>query len=324
MPSARKLHRLRQKRKQKSAFHFNFQLKIPNFSIRGKKIAVALSISCCLVFVLFSAYLFQHKNFWDGENKLAIAVHKPDGAAVILFDPQYDEVVTITVPEHTEIDVAHDLGIWKIETVWELGKQHKLGGQLLSESLTKYFRFPTGAWADTPALGLASGNFSDLYKAVFGIYNSNLSVGDRLSLAWFSFNVSNAKRIEIPLEKTGYVIPKTLSDGTKGYGKVDPAPASVLSLFADSEFAKASYAVSIKDATGEAFIARNVGQVVEVLGAKIASVSDTDIREIDCIVRGRSELLRERIAQLFNCKKEEGESSFDGELIIGTEFAKRF
>jgi len=41
-------------------------------------------------------------------------------------------------------------------------------------------------------------------------------------------------------------------------------------------------------------------------------------------VKGKNELLVKRVSQLFTCTVESGASSFDVEMRLGSEFAKRF
>jgi hypothetical protein len=313
--SARLRRHLQQKNRRKVSFNFGFI---------NKKVAVSLVVSFCIVIIVLAVFAIGNKKFWDGTNKLAIAVHDTDGASVLLFDPQYEEVVRIHIPEHTEVDVAYGLGVWKIETLWQLGKQQGLGGKVLSDTMTKYFKFPTAAWADTAALGLASGDISDHYKAIFGIYSSNLSLGDRIALSWFSFNIPNAKHIDIDLSETSYLSETTLSDGSHGYIKVEPAPAKIMSLFADPTLSRTSHAISIQDATGQGKVSKNVGQVVEVLGAKVASITDHEEEDVDCIVKGKSNELVIKIMTLFNCTRKDEETNFDVEMLLGSQFAKRF
>lgn len=316
MPSARRQRYF--KKKQKRKVHLNFSLHV------NKKILIYVSLAFCLLFIVFFSLAIANRRFWNGQDKVAVAVNDGEGATILLFDPQYNEVITVSIPKHTQIDAAKQLGVWKIETLWELGKQEHVNGQLLADSITKYFRFPVAAWADKNALGLSEGSMYKLYKAAFGIYDTNLTLGDRVAMAWFSFKVSNARRSEIELSETGYLKKSILSDGSEGYIKVEPPPQKILALFADSDIAKSSFAVGITDRTGQGQVAKNVGQVVQVLGAKVAAVDWKEEEDFDCVVKGRNEVLRDRIAQLFNCKREDENTGFDVEILLGTEFAKRF
>jgi hypothetical protein len=316
MLSARKQRRQREKSQRKVSFSFSF--------FAHKKIFISVIVSLCIGLVIVAVFAIGDKKFWNGKDKLAVAVHEKNGVSVLLFDPQYGEVIRIIIPEHTQVDVAYGLGVWKIETLWELGKQQNVGGKILADTMTKYFRFPTAAWADTSALGLASGNIAEMYKSVFGIYSSNLSLGDKIALSWFSFNVPNAKHIDIDLSETNYLSKTNLSDGSSGYEKVEPAPPKIMSLFADPELSRVSHAISIQDATGQGNVAKNVGQVMEVLGAKVASISDQQETDLDCLVKGKNEALTQKVLILFSCKKSEGTTNFDVEILLGSQFAKRF
>ncbi len=263
---------------------------------------------------------------WDGKQKLAVAVPETNGVAVLLFDPQYQELITIHIPKHTEVDVSHRLGIWKIESIWELGKESGVPGELLADSITKHFHFPTTAWADTTALGLASGKPGDLYKAIFGLYKTNLTHGDRFLMAWFSFRLPNSQKREIYLENTGYLRKTLLADGEEGYRKIDPLPQNVLALFADSDIAKSSTFVEIEDRTGDRDVSNNVKQVVEVLGAKILAINTQSEKEEDCIVEGKNGIILQRLAQVFRCDVIQSEDSDSGvvHITLGTKFAQRF
>ncbi len=315
MRSARKLRR--QQRRSRA-------FSLPTFHVGKKGIVFTFGVLAILTSVFVVIFLTGNR-IWDGKKKMSVAVPTSDGAAVILFDPQYEEVVTIYIPKSTEVEVARSLGVWKVESLWQLGVQEKVEGKLMSDTFTKFFRFPTIAWADTPFLGLASGSVSDLYKGVFSVYHTNVSIFDRISMAWFSFNVSNANRTEIHLEDTGYLKATTLSDGSRGYKKQDPPPQRILSLFSDTQMAKSAYSVSLIDATGGTNSASDVGKVVEVLGAKIARLKDEAPQDIDCIVTGKDLLLIKNVAEVFACDtKEDSNASFDLEIILGSQFVKRF
>lgn len=309
-------------RAQKRRINLNFSLKGVPF--RGKKIFLYFSLAFCFAFIFYITSLFAKTRFWNGKEKVALAVRSNDGASVLLFDPHYDELVTLYIPEHTEIEAAKQLGRWKIESIWELGQQEGESGKLLADSITKYFKFPVSAWADSQASGFGIGGVRNIMKAGFGSYATNLTLGDRARMAWFAFRLPNTKHIDIHLENSGYLQKGTLSDGTPGYRKVEPPPQDILALFTDETFGKSTYAIAIQDATGQTQVARNVGSVVEVLGAKVVAVDREETQDIDCIVKGSNAFLINRIAKLFNCKEEKAESNFDLEILLGTQFARRF
>lgn len=290
----------------------------------NKKIIVYFTVALCFALFFSTLSIVTYKRFWDGESKVSLAISKSEGAAVLLFDPQYDQVTKIVIPKSTEVEVANQLGVWKIDSVWELGKQQKLGGELLADTITKQFRFPVTAWAEEDALKFADGSLNSLFHAVFGRYATNLTMGDKVSLAIFSMRVPNARRVEIDLSQSSFLTKKELRDGTEGYVLSKELPQSVLSLFSEDNLSNDSFLVSISDATGQQSVAQDVGNVVEVLGAKVALIEKQEKSDFDCIVKGKNTYLVERISEVFDCIKEDGSSKFDTEVFLGESFGKRF
>lgn len=83
--------------------------------------------------------------------------------------------------------------------------------------------------------------------------------------------------------------------------------------------------MSIKDATGKYQEAEIVGGVVEVIGAKVASITRSEEEKMDCEVSGKDEVLMTKIVSIFSCRKVKmQEDNFDVVIKLGSEFAKRF
>ena len=73
-------------------------------------------------------------------------------------------------------------------------------------------------------------------------------------------------------------------------------------------------------------MAENVGETLEVLGLKIASVARKGKEEGDCKYRTANEDLGRRVGFIFSCEKEKGtpEGNFDLEVNLGSKFAERY
>src|SRR3989304_7037936 len=189
-----------------------------------------------LIILTFSLFLFfvTSRKYWDGEERLTLAVQKLDGDVnVVTFDPITSEIINIAIPGDVEVEVANQLGVWKLKSVWDLGKQEELEGTLLARTVTKHFKFPVFLWAQSEASGFYEGNVSGLFKAVFFPYSTNLNLADRVSISLFSLGVKNTKRFEIKLEETSYLHKSVLADGEEGWKVVGDAPQDITSLFAD-------------------------------------------------------------------------------------------
>jgi hypothetical protein len=296
-------------------------------SKRGKpKTFGRIILSALLIGGFFFLTLLTNK-FYRSNSKVALSIKKNNGDLLVsVFDPLQQEITNITIPSNTQLTCSRQLGIYKAKSIWQLGENNNLGGNLMKETIIKTFHFPINAWADSGAEGLASGRLWPLLKSVFSFYKSNLGVGDRLRIAFFSLGLKNFKRVDINLAETMTVKKTKLIDGEEGYLPVLNIPEKISVIFSDSQAAKQGYKLMLKDATGKNFVAEEVGKTIEVLGVKVAFVSKENIKNSDCFISGKEDYLRARIAQVFSCevKKKKLESNFDFELEIGEKFAERF
>lgn len=277
--------------------------------------------------VLFFGFLFlKVKDVWMGKAKIFLAIRSEDeGANVAIFDQDLGEIVSIYIPPTTQVEVAQDLGVWRLESVWKIGIREGLGGGLLAKTITKQFKFPVYFWADSPAQGLIKASPIKLLRAVFFKYGTNLSFIQRLGLAVFSLNVKNFKRVEIDLAQTSYLSRTRLVDGQEGYVVSERPPQNIMVLFADPRLSEKVINIMIIDKTGKSGVAEEVGKILEVLGGKVASFSKEKEEDFNCYVKGDRYIVTS-IAPLFSCKVVQGQTSgiFDFEISLGSEFAKNF
>ena len=82
----------------------------------------------------------------------------------------------------------------------------------------------------------------------------------------------------------------------------------------------------IKDRSGFNNSASELGEVVEVLGAKMASIVKEEEEDSDCLVKSKDRRLGRKIAWIFSCQLDEKdlEGNFNFEVILGKRFAQRF
>lgn len=298
--------------------------RLQNKKKRFRPVRPLVLISLLIAFLFFLA---SQTRFWDNDSKLTLVINKKDGDVLVtVFNPVVDEVTNITIPKNTQLKVARQLGTWKAGSVWQLGENEGLEGRLLQETITYHFKLPVVAWADSPAEGFASGELIALVKAVALPYKTNLKMGDRIKLAFFSFGIKNFKREEINLAETKLLKQTRFIDGEEGFVLVSDLPANILALFSDIEISQKSISVLIKNATGKKSVAESVGEITEVLGAKVAVVKKEENEDFDCLVLGKNQKAVEKIAQVFSCQKEKSlpSGSLDLEIRLGEGFAKRF
>jgi hypothetical protein len=274
-------------------------------------------------------YLFMQltTRYWQSDGRVSLVVNGADGnVTVTTINPKAGEITNILIPGSTQLLVSRQLGSWRIKSIWMLGENEKLSGELLRESIVKNFHFPVEAWADSWAMGLGSGGFSPAIKAVFSVRKSNLGFGDRLKMAIFSLGVKNTKRTDISLVDTGYLKKTRLVDGEEGYILSGELPNSLLIIFSIPEVSKEGLKAHIIDASGRNLLGQDVGETLEVLGIKVASVEKRDPSDFDCIVKGEESDLVKKVARLFSCRPENGSPNgkFDIEVTLGETFAKRY
>ena len=294
---------------------------------KKKRFSSVKSLGLILLFFTLLFFLAFQTNFWNSGSKLTLVVNKKDGDVLIaVFNPVVDEVTSITIPKNTQLKVARQLGTWRAGSVWQLGENEGLEGRLLQETITHHLKLPVIAWADSPAEGFANGGLVALVKAVSLPYKTNLKMGDRIKLAFFSFGVKNFKREEINLAETKLLKKTRLIDGEEGFVLISGLPASILALFSDIEISQKDVSVLIRNATGKKGVPEQVGEIIEVLGAKVAAIKKEESEKFDCMVLGKDQKAVEKLAQVFSCEKGKGlpSGSFDLEIKIGEEFARRF
>ncbi len=276
--------------------------------------------------LIFFLVTFQTR-FWRSSAKTFLVVSKESGEVVIsVFDPGLEKITNIIIPKNTEVDVARQLGRWKLGSVRELGENEDLKGKLLAETIVKHFKLPVAAWADAPALGFADGDLLGVVKASLLPYKTNLRVGDKLKLGLFSIRIKNIKRENIDFSEGNILKKVTLIGGEEGYVLAGRLPNYIVALFSNPSISSKGATVVILDATGKANVAEEVGEVIEVMGVKLANIKKEEVDDSDCEVKGKKKELLEEIAQVLSCKelKVAPEGNIDLEIKIGKAFSKRY
>ncbi len=280
-----------------------------------------------LITLVFIAYLILvPAKYWDGKSRLALAIQDKSGAVKLsVFDPQTESITVITVPANTQVDVARQLGEWKIGSVWKLGENEKIGGSIISETVTKTLRLPTEGWADMGALGFTKDNNLAIWQSVIGAYKTNLSLKDRIGIAFFAQSVKSPQRNEIDLSQTPLLIRTKLSDGSLGYEVRDLSVAQISAYFADARISEENIGVSIFYPRSRMQEVQKLGEIIQILGVKVTSLELlTQDLVFNCKIVSQGNLTAKKIAEVFNCKTEIKNNQTGIQLLVGEEFFRRF
>lgn len=281
-----------------------------------------------VVFLIFAViFLFRFTTkFWSKDSTLSVVFPQKSGDIEIAsFNPSDNSISTLVVPGETQVRVARQLGTWRIKSVWKLGENEKVVGKLLAETVTREFNVPVYAWADSTFQGFTKSDPISIIKAASFIYKTNLGLGDKAKLAFFSFGIKNFKRSEINLKDTRFLTKNLLVDGEEGYRLTSDLPTSILAEFYDAILSKGNAKIKIIDDTGNSGVAESVGKISEVVGLKVASIQKEQSSQTDCLISGSNKYAVKKLSLLFSCvEKDLGESNFDVIMKLGTDFSKRY
>lgn len=265
------------------------------------KILIAL-----LVFIGIFIFIKMNTRYWNGEDKIGIVNQKENGdAEVTLVDPKLDEIVSLTVPGNTEVEVAKNLGTMRLKNVWQLGINEGVGGNLVAQTVTRNFLFPVFLWRDIKG-------------------KTNIPLGDRVYLKLFDLKTKNPERTEIDLGKSQFLKRELLKDGEIGFRLYGEMSERLTAYFADDDFAGKDVKIYIKDATGSFGVAQRLGRIVEVVGGKVVTIEKLPLEDSDCTVLGKDKKIVSKISKLFSCKAGRGNTDYDLEIRLGKGFAARF
>jgi hypothetical protein len=262
------------------------------------------------VVILIIGLLFLKLNtrYWNGLDKLTIVSHIDNGnVSVKIHDPVLGEVTTLIIPGETEVAVSENLGTLRLKNVWQLGENEKIGGKLLTQTVTKNFLFPTF-----------------LYK---GPGSTNVPIGDRLLIWIFEQRTKNLQRTEIDLGEAQFFKKTKLSDGENGYRLSGGVSERLIAYFSDNDWQEKEVKIYIQDATGVAGVSDTFGRVLEVMGGKVVTIDKVDKdQNLVCKVIGKDKKVISKVVQIFGCRGEGSPKTdgFDLEIYLGAKFAQKF
>jgi hypothetical protein len=253
--------------------------------------------------------------YWDGKHPLNVAVGGGKDVYLISYNPENDEIVKITIPGNTEVELSRNLGVMKIKNVWQLGFNERLRGNLLSETITKNFKIATYTWTDNYGTTL-----------LFGKHQTNLPLGDRIQLFIFSQRVKEFKSTELDLKNTGLLERAILTDGEEGYRITNKIPRVISILASDTRLTSGNLKIKILDAGIERGIAESLGRMLESMGGKVNLIEIVERQEVDCVVFSNKKEARLFLGNTFGCVEDKlnQNSNFDVEVLFGNKFVKRF
>lgn len=242
----------------------------------------------------------------------SVAVAGGDGNIdVYVIDMSKGSIVSVQVPNETEVELGMNRGKLRAGSVWRLVKSENLPGQILADTTMRTFHFPVDYWAEESAL----------YNALNPQTDMPFGLKMRLGLLLRTKPIT-----KINLSETSYLVRGTLTDGEIGWLVSESVPLALASLFTDYQISEGSTVINILNNTGEGqYRLEDVVSTLEILGGKVAPISQRGKLSGVCRVSAKDENTRIRIASVFNCEiATEAPEAFDAELELGDQFLERF
>lgn len=260
-----------------------------------KKAVIALTVLVSIFLLIFLIFIRPSK-FWDGKSRFRMVTGSPEGKVnYLLFDPKRNELKVYPLSLDTEIEASYDLGSWKIGSLWKLGiQENRGGGKMLSQSLIRGYGLPVEGFLEYEGEVEA---FNVARRLIF-TRDTNLSLRDRLNLAWFTLHTKIADGSTLTTQSiivTGEEL-NTITDG-------------IVTISNTNSLTEAQ--------------SRAVNVLVSNLGGKVLDFSTLeDNPDQYCSVRGKS-TFAQKLAHILQC-----EFTFDTtettRVNLGNGFSKNF
>lgn len=287
------------------------------------------------IFAIFGSarILSSWKNrIWIPQTRFTVVVAK-ENPTIYSYNPQIDELLVIAIPKNTEIEAAWGYGRWPVGSLWELGFQEGLEGELLAFSLTKNFGLPIDGWISSTGGGLFEesplGINNWVQAFALGSAKTNLTFFDRLNLRAAGGVLSDRKE-EIDLIQEKVLVKVRLADGLEGFDIAPEQAKVVFEKFKDERVFQEGKTLAVINTTGEKGLAAQAMRVANVLGVRTIKSENKGAEVESCLIKTSQanfeSLAVQRLAQIFRCHKEKTDGLLLGdiELVLGQRFAETF
>lgn len=302
----------------------------PNNLLRRFLILVVIAIFSGLLWQIFSSW---QGRVWKEGSRFTVVVAEED-PVVYSYSKRTGVLTILKIPKSAQIEAAGGFGSWFIGSLWGLGEQEGLKGELLATSVKKSLGIPVDAWVDARGRALfEADNLSFLLSVkdaiLFSTLSTNLTFFDRVRLLLGPGSTGQSLRRGLDPVALRVLEKVELPDGVEGYMPVaEQAQVVFEKTFRDDAVFEEGKTLTVVNSTEKAGLAREVARLASVLGARVIG-TQTGEPEEDCVLKGEKEnldsLTGKRLARLLDCEtKEAATSGAHLELFLGEGFARTF
>ncbi len=297
---------------------------------KPKKSYIKYGILCILIlFGLLFLNRLGVKKYFSANDKLILAIQQKSGdVSLLIFDINAKEITRISVPGTLEVEAGRNFGKFRIKNIWTLGENEGIGGgRLLTETLTSSLKFPTFIWSSEEALNFTSTNPVKCFKPVFTPFKTNMTIGDIWALSNFCMKVKNIDRADIDLSQSTFLRKVTLADGGEGYRVVGMPSPKLYSNFNFHKLSENDFKVAIIDGTGNSESSKIAGEIIEIMGSKVSSITKSASEDFVCSVTSGNLEAGALIAYTLGCildKQKTPSENRNIDIILGKKFPEVF
>lgn len=298
-----------------------------------KRIFIALFL-LIFIFAVWKLFNSWKNSQWVLGTRITVVVASKS-PAVYSYSPQTERLTVFELPEKTQLETVRGYGRWFVGSLWQLGKQEKLEGELLQQTIQKALGLPVDAWIEEKGGGLFAlrklGFASAFVEALTSTsIKSNLTFFDRLHLIMRVGTVGIGNRRQIDLAAFGVIEEEELEDGTTGFVVIPEKAKLAFEIWRDDLVFAEEKKVVIVNTTERSGLAQDVTRIASVLGVRIIGAQTNKEKVNDCEVRGLNSQLKslsaKRLVAVFGCEEIDTKvlAPQDLELWLGEGFSKRF
>lgn len=288
--------------------------------------------------LIFSFWLwkFFSKSVWDGKSRLNLVLTN-EKVSLLSLNPADKELVFLSMPSQTLLEVIRGFGVYKVESVFSLGEmENHRGGELLMGTVQENLGIPVDAYASISNLKSQISNVKTYILACFKLLlrngKTNLTKWDLLRLWWELRKIRQDKIVMVDLKESLKEI--VLPDGTSAF-EIEPEKIKKISgdFLKDFRIRQENLSIAVLNSTNHSGLANRGARLVENIGGRVVEVGDAGggfLGMEKCEIRSPKKLKTsytvKKLIKIFACQwsgEKMGESRAQVVLILGEDYWKK-
>lgn len=310
--------------------------------IIGKKRLVLLAgllfvFALLLFFSLSAGYLLVIGNAIPKVETLLVISDPPVLVSVDFSSKKEKAVNFVLLPNKLETKSAWGYGNYRLESIYKLGEQEKIGGgQLLAESLQVSFGIPVSGWIDLRATNI-SGSPGKLWllsvfrKALFRKGSMNLPTKEAIFWLLSIIKTGGVEYKVHDIEKDGLTYEEIIENRSLLGINTEKINQKYPWLFFDRELESEGMAIAVLNGSDHAGLASAAKKVIELMSGHVVLLADYPESAAGCVLKTRKEISKSltvlKLSRVFGCDiiHEDMRQNYraDVVIILGSEYSKR-